>query len=1008
MLKCIVPLLAFSIFYSIPGIGQADYRLYRYTDENGLPQNSVKAIARDRHGFIWLTTEDGLVRFDGTRFSRYGKEQLGVSTNRFRSFYKVPGNETLFACSDVFDRIRIENGRAYMDQSPGSIPADSALWVNPQSAADKGFEVLSSLPVPFKNWKYQPSRIRVCTSAGNYFLYERDTLNYVSGGVRLSQPVAPERMSWNFIRLDESLYVIDLRTKNVQVFGQNAGTGSLQGAIRENPAFHGNTSLSLFWNTWNPDHAVIYLDGVFYLVRPGPSRTLVTTTIFTGFDAADHHITTAFYDEQEKSLYLGSSVQGLFILKPSLFRTLSEHVNGNSFYAQVEYEPGQILTAHGYLLGIDGSKSRVRALSERKMQDYYSLVRRRSGELWLRGNFLLYRIHPDQPSRLDAWEMPQPISLLYESRDGAIWVGQRGGALDRFYPDTDERPRPWVTVKDAITCVAEVGDSLVLIGTESGLFKMSLPEKEIQVVPGMQQKFIRSLYAPAANEIWVTTYEDGFFLQTGQQTIAFPKDARNYLSSAHCLVEDDQGFFWIPTNKGLFRAKKTDLLHYAATGKVEPRYYYFDRQDGLLTNEFNGGCQPCAIKLTNGYISLPSMNGFVLFHPDSVVQTEQNAAIFLDELQVDGRVTDTVLLQHLSPETRQLSFRVSTPYMGNPANNQLLYALVSNGRPAVWTPVPAEGQITFSSLPAGEHWLRLRKQNGPTANAWSERAIRIYVMPRWYQRAWFHGLVSLLAAGLVYAFIRLRLRLIRKKNQQLQDMVQEQTIALSHQLYLQEKLIQVIGHDIRTPLRYISLLSRRLAEEAQKQEASALHAQASVIQESSDRLQHMIANLVSYLRVQGGQRDIPKEYFSLHQLTEEKWLLFRGMARENKVTLVNSIAPSLQAFGSPVLIGVILHNLIDNAVKVTREGRVEVGAERQNQDIRLWIKDTGPGLRPRLAEWLSTPPQDKNEKITADPELSFGIGLLVVKELAYLLGVAIEVEARPHGGTCISLVISEQ
>lgn len=54
------------------------YTIRRYTDENGLPQNSIKAAAPDAYGFVWLATESGVVRFDGKDFRTYGKAEIGL------------------------------------------------------------------------------------------------------------------------------------------------------------------------------------------------------------------------------------------------------------------------------------------------------------------------------------------------------------------------------------------------------------------------------------------------------------------------------------------------------------------------------------------------------------------------------------------------------------------------------------------------------------------------------------------------------------------------------------------------------------------------------------------------------------------------------------------------------------------------------------------------------------------------------------------------------------------
>lgn len=67
----------------------AQYRVESWTTDNGLPQNSVRSITQTRDGYLWLTTFDGLVRFDGLHFTIFDKSNTkGLSSNRFTSLYE--------------------------------------------------------------------------------------------------------------------------------------------------------------------------------------------------------------------------------------------------------------------------------------------------------------------------------------------------------------------------------------------------------------------------------------------------------------------------------------------------------------------------------------------------------------------------------------------------------------------------------------------------------------------------------------------------------------------------------------------------------------------------------------------------------------------------------------------------------------------------------------------------------------------------------------------------------
>ncbi len=89
------------------------YNVRHYTSEDGLPQNSVNAITQDRDGYIWLTTNMGLARFDGQSFVTFGKDRFKLEYNDFIGFTRdIEGKpDRLYALGDGGKKpVRIADG----------------------------------------------------------------------------------------------------------------------------------------------------------------------------------------------------------------------------------------------------------------------------------------------------------------------------------------------------------------------------------------------------------------------------------------------------------------------------------------------------------------------------------------------------------------------------------------------------------------------------------------------------------------------------------------------------------------------------------------------------------------------------------------------------------------------------------------------------------------------------------------------------------------------------------
>ena len=139
-------------------------------------------------------------------------------------------------------------------------------------------------------------------------------------------------------------------------------------------------------------------------------------------------------------------------------------------------------------------------------------------------------------------------------------------------------------------------------------------------------------------------------------------------------------------------------------------YYYYGRQDGLLTNEFNGGFNSSGIITPDGFIALLSMKGMVCFYTDSLQTDFPHGSIDMTEVDIDGspaQRTDTI---RLAADYSTLLVKVASPYLGNRNNLYLQYNLT--GPHEEWLPVPEDGFLNLSRLSPGRYTLRVRKVNG--------------------------------------------------------------------------------------------------------------------------------------------------------------------------------------------------------------------------------------------------------------------------------------------------------
>ena len=107
-----------------------------------------------------------------------------------------------------------------------------------------------------------------------------------------------------------------------------------------------------------------------------------------------------------------------------------------------------------------------------------------------------------------------------------------------------------------------------------------------------------------------------------------PLDKRRYLLYAHCFIPDDDGYCWISTNRGLFKAKVDELINAYEKNSSTVYYHYFGKNDGMDMIEMNGGCTPCALQLRNKTLSFPTMDGLLWVDPEKAKPILPDGEIF--------------------------------------------------------------------------------------------------------------------------------------------------------------------------------------------------------------------------------------------------------------------------------------------------------------------------------------------------------------------------------------------
>jgi ligand-binding sensor domain-containing protein/signal transduction histidine kinase len=404
----------------------------------------------------------------------------------------------------------------------------------------------------------------------------------------------------------------------------------------------------------------------------------------------------------------------------------------------------------------------------------YSIIEGLPGNIWIGTSKGLYKYrksdnsfkhyHSDQtnPNSLSY----DVINVIYKDKNNGIWIGTAKG-LNYYNSKTDsfKRYRSLNNGKNKlsnehITAICEDNNGILWIGTLNGLNKID-----------------------ASNNSFVFYNEkDGL-----------PDNV------IHGILTDDHGNLWISTNRGISKIN-TSLLQNKNVSGI--RNYNID--DGIQSNEF---ITNSSYKSSRGELFFGGINGFNIFHPDSIKDNPHIPNIVITDFKLFNKsvpigIDDSPLKAHISQtETITLNHKQSVITFGFAALNYTStkknqYAYILEGFEKEWNYIGNKHEATYTNLPAGRYVFRVKGSNND--GIWNEKgtSLKIIVLNPWWKTWWFIVLVTLFCLFTIIALYLRRVKVLIKRSDILEQKINERTrelvavyeeLKVSHEEILHQK-----------------------------------------------------------------------------------------------------------------------------------------------------------------------------------------------------------------------------
>lgn len=975
---------------------QQGWSVEQFTAENGLPQNSVGSLAFDSSGYLWITTEGGLVRYDGRSMRVFSTRTDTVLRDDRMRYLLMDRSGALFVNDAIGSLYRVRTGALQLVMD-GRGPEHSLAVLSGGIPSLEDYRVFAQAPPDEQRWRAWDTRVLPLPEGGFAALSEEGLQLTPSPTSALTIPVLTEREA--AFMVGEELFILD-RAK--MIYRVDRRTASLE-AVR----VEGIDARLVERMLWTSTSAEVFATGAGRLWRviSHADRRLTFEELRIDLPV-NTRINALLLAPDGNTLFVGTSTQGLFRYTRHRFRTLlpvpgTNRSGDNAFYAQAVLESGRVLTSHGTVCGPDGFEPELFPVLPCEIQ---ALHRDRQGRIWS-VNVDSVRVQDARTgSTIHHQTSAAGSATAFLEEEDTLWLaGMHGleawvGLVPRLmltHHAVSYRDNPFALLRGP--------DGLIWWATGQGVFRVR--GQVLEPVPGLERTYARTL-ARWGDRVLVGTYGEGPLVVDKGKVIRLPLDPQGSLSHVHAFIPDAKDRLWMPTNHGLFVVGKEALEAYLSGRRPYVAYRSFGHDDGLGTLEFNGGCSPPYVRLPSGEVSLPTIDGLVRFDPNAIADGSEVFQPFVDAVQLNDSLVPVTGSIYTLGRLDRLTLWYSLPNWTDPVDLQMYYRV--QGLDSSWIPLDmASGRITVERLPPGDHLLQMMR---PEATYEVRDLLRVQVLAPWYWHPWALTSGALLLLGLGWSILRLRTGQLLRARTRLEAIVNDRTEALQRSnteltraLTVKDRLISILSHDIVSPLRFISRVATRTLRSARSEQPEVLRHTLAEISTSSEKLYANASNILEWIRNQGGEIAVIPAEVEIRVLTEEVLAQFQQHA--STVRFINEVPPHDHVWVDPRLFGIVLQNLVANAAGHAG-GLVTVEGGRSPAAYRITVKDNGPGISASAQARLNALREGAAEVRTATDRP--GLGYMIIHDILALLEADYRIETPPSGGTWVHVFLPDR
>ncbi|WP_158651275.1 hybrid sensor histidine kinase/response regulator transcription factor [Pseudotamlana carrageenivorans] len=1003
---------------------------------NGLSSNRVSSIIKEKDGFVWVGSDDGLNRYDGNQLKVYSKKNSGISSNNITDVLLDKQGQiwiaTLGGGLNVYDQ-RLDEFTVYKHDedrlnSIGSnhlrtLFQDSKgqLWIG----TENGVSVFNPNSLSFTNYTYNPNDNHSIShnSVTSIFEDENHTIwiGTFGGGLNKFNPESSnfQRISSNNTNATRLIHTVSDLDDHTLLVGTSGG-GLLKfdiASLQYRPFFNENLKVkeppeivrSLLKDSnhdiWvgTDGNGVIKVEFSANKTKPN----IVNYSYNTQFESSlSGNAIYEIIEDDASNIWIGTAWNGINILNPNNnFEFLFSDMEGQNLAPVLSV----FKTDKQLFLGLDGDGLTVYNQQTGQVEQYtdrlntaiggdyiQNIYQSSEGMIWM-GTFAnglikydakthKFKQYKHDPARSHSISFNDVRSIVEDEKSN-LWIASWGGGLNYFNPKTEvfqsfreNKSEANAISSDNIVSVVKQGNQLWLGTFGGGLSLFDIKSKTTTAFrfsdadsKSISSDNIFSLLLDSKNRLWIGTAGGGVNLfDTENHTVNRFEDDEEMRYQTITGIVEDD-------HGAIWLSTKLGVYKYDDTTKHFSNY-------PNLAGEYNINA---VFKDDMGLIYFGTKNGVVRFNPNMLLHQNTtpnvkiiNFKLFNKELLIGENEIISQNISFAQNITLKHNLNVITfdfAAIKLPFSTKCEYAIQMENFDKNWRYIGKDRTVTYTNLAPGKYTFKVKSKTigSDWGNTYSSLNIKV-LKPFWLQW-WAFAIYFALVVLIFYLFRKYIIAWEQMKTTlELERVTHEKDIELYN---LKHQFFTNISHEIRTPVTLIIGAVNKLLK-SNTHDGEVDFNSVKTVKKNGNLLLNLVNELLDYRKLEQNEIKLNVTKQNIVSFCEEIYLSFKELAHQKGVQVgFHATSDAIDLWFDKNQMDKVLYNLLSNAIKFTEEnGLVELSILEREEQVVIEIRDEGIGIPSgQLSKIFNRFYQTKDSESLAKP--GFGLGLTIAKEI---------------------------